>query len=52
MAYVCRTIVLGYRRALSMADIWRIRRNDSCKTIVPKFEKEWRKELEKSHKTK
>ena len=48
MYFVCRTIIQGYKKALTWSDIWRIRRDDGCRSIVPRFEREWHKELSKA----
>jgi hypothetical protein len=46
-----RTVVQGYKRSLTMADMWDIRDEDSCATILPRFFTFWKKELQKTKQT-
>ena len=37
----------GYRKTLTFTDVWPLTPENSSKTIVASFEKEWKKELKK-----
>lgn len=43
-----RTIITGWRRALTNDDIWAIRDEDSTQNITPGFEKNWEEEKKKA----
>jgi len=43
-----RTIITGWRRALTNEDIWAIRDEDSTQQIFPGFERNWEKEKKKA----
>ncbi len=46
--FLSRSVVVrGYRRTLTFADVWDIRRADSARVIVPRFRREWERELRK-----
>jgi hypothetical protein len=40
-------MVTGYRRQLTFDDVWELRPCDRCDEVMPKFEAEWSKELQK-----
>ena len=42
-----RLIYTGYKRPLTMKDLWNLGDENTSNRIVPKFQHEWAKELKK-----
>lgn len=40
----------GFKKPLEITDLWSINPEDTAKEIVPKFEKYWKKNLQKRNK--
>jgi multidrug resistance-associated protein (MRP) len=45
--WITKLIWTGYRRELTFSDLWQLRPADRCDTVLPEFEHEWKKELNK-----
>ena len=45
-----RLIFTGHNHALELHDLWELNSQDTSAHIVPKFEREWNKELRKAQK--
>ncbi len=40
--------IQGYKKPLESKDLWVLNKEDSSQVVVPKFEKEWKKETAKN----
>ena len=45
----CRIIVQGFRRDVSWEDVWKLKRDDRCETIVSRFYQHWAKNDSPKH---